>query len=85
MVSSLVSVEDTSSAASHIMDSNGCSGVNADGFESLGVYQGEMTGSAANEDFSYRGLVMWPVKPMVSSSLLDEALCAVASHIKVSN
>jgi hypothetical protein len=28
---------------------------------------------------------MWPVKPMVSSSLLDEALCAAASHIMVSN
>jgi hypothetical protein len=49
---SLVSIEDTGSAVSDIMDSNGCSGVNADGLESLGVYQGEMTGSAPNEDFS---------------------------------
>jgi hypothetical protein len=41
MVSFLKSVEDTGSAASHIMDSNGCSGIVKSTFESLGVYQGE--------------------------------------------
>jgi hypothetical protein len=38
MVSSLVSVEDTSCVVSDIMDSNGCSGVNGDGFESFWVF-----------------------------------------------
>jgi hypothetical protein len=32
-----------------------------------------------------RGLIIQPVKPMVSSSLLDEGLCAAASHIMDSN
>jgi hypothetical protein len=52
MVSSSLLDEALYAVVSPIKVSNQCSGVNADGFESLGVYQGEMTGSAPNEDFS---------------------------------
>jgi hypothetical protein len=50
----------------------------------LGVYQGEMTGSAANEDFFSYGPQI-DMAPTMSSLVCGQEFCSAASHIMDSN
>jgi hypothetical protein len=81
MVSSSQLDEALCAVASHIMDSNGCSGVRC--FDRS--FQGEYQWVCGERRVLLRGLVMWPVKARMSSLVSVEDTGSAVSDIKLSN
>jgi hypothetical protein len=82
---SLVSIEDTGSAVSDIMDSNGCSQVNAAMALSPWVFTKGISVGVRRTRISPQGLDYPACQAYSLFFTIDGGLCAAASHIMDSN